>query len=134
MSDAARVRIKALKRPGVMVLVILGIAIGISVPLTVRWLYLALPRGTFSTLIGVITILAGGTVLFWFRESHRLYYGALELGVALAVAVHGLDQMQTPAESWPAIVAAVYLVVRALDNIWKAVEPDAAQPERPALT
>lgn len=68
-------------------------------------------------LIGILGIFVVGVGLYWFRENHRMYYGALEITFALAYGWFAINKVTAIGyvESI-SIIASVYLVVRGLDN------------------
>jgi hypothetical protein len=80
-------------------------------------------------------VLGGGWGLFLLRKHVLWLYGLVEVGVAIGIANH------TAAEAWPkggvgwvAIVGAVYVVVRGLDNIttgWKKSFPNGIKYKPP---
>ena len=69
-------------------------------------------------LCGVVSVLVLGVALYWFRLRKRIHYGIVEVTFALASAWYGINKIATTgyAESIT-VIAAVYLVVRGVDNI-----------------
>jgi hypothetical protein len=85
---------------------------------------------TQKTKFVVEATLAVGLLLFWFRYKYRMVYGITEAGVGLYVA-YGLATKEAspypltdPAFIPGYLTAAVYLVVRGLDNVHQGVSKD----------
>jgi hypothetical protein len=78
-----------------------------------------------ALLCATIVLIAGG-LFFWLRESRPGYYAMLEFTFAATTAFHASQQLgrQRNEVVWLlASVGAVYIVVRACDNMRKAVSP-----------
>eukprot|EP01029_Cantina_marsupialis_P005928 TRINITY_DN164385_c0_g1_i1.p1 TRINITY_DN164385_c0_g1~~TRINITY_DN164385_c0_g1_i1.p1 ORF type:complete len:161 (+),score=12.55 TRINITY_DN164385_c0_g1_i1:33-515(+) len=66
----------------------------------------------------VIVLIGSGILLYFFRERSKYYYGLVEIGFGTALIYTAVDQISSlNTEAFPAIGAAMYIVVRGLDNL-----------------
>lgn len=72
---------------------------------------------TSANIVGVVLVFIFGLLLFWFREAYRSKYGLLEVAFGLVSGWFAVSKFEAAgyAESL-GLVAAVYLVVRGMDN------------------
>lgn len=63
-------------------------------------------------------LICAGVLLYCFRDGYRYYYGLTEAAFACALIYVGVDQLEhAPSQAVPAIGAALYVLVRGLDNL-----------------
>jgi hypothetical protein len=68
-------------------------------------------------LAGVIVILIVGILLYVLRQRQRIWYGVLEISFASAYGWYAINKVETTGYvELLSIIAAVYLVVRGVDN------------------
>jgi len=77
-----------------------------------------LPFIWLRVVLGAFAVMALGFVLFVFRLMRRNLYGCAEMGFAIATAAVSIWKLQSYGDvsSWVGVGAAVYLVVRGIDN------------------
>lgn len=74
-------------------------------------------------LLGIILVFCFGVGLYVFREIRRTYYGIVEVGFALASGWYGLNKINLlGGYELLTVCAAVYLVVRGVDNIVEGIK------------
>jgi rRNA-processing protein FCF1 len=121
--DRARTVIKAQRRS-----LVLGIGVGVAITILTN---LAATRASLilSTLHvwGTIVLLAVLAVfLYWFRGRYRLMYGSAELFVGFSASARAFWPRFSYAELNAAgalqVIAGLYVMVRGLDNVGKALE------------
>ena len=106
---------------------VLGILIGLGVSLTVAliWINFVVIVNTIRIWGLVLGLLLTGFGLYWFRGRNRLAYGIAELLVGLCtgfmIFLPDFDLSKITAKSFFQILAALYVMVRGLDNIGKAL-------------
>ncbi|HEY4211568.1 MAG TPA: hypothetical protein VGM84_08820 [Steroidobacteraceae bacterium] len=93
----------------------------------VTWAWPRMTGGVVSHKAQIITgvsMLAIGSLFFWFRQVRPTFYGIAEVGFGMALGVsaafpdsHHVDQFQISF----GVIGAVYLVVRGLDNAIRRV-------------
>jgi hypothetical protein len=124
-------------RPPTFTSALLGIFLGSCASAAVWGLHCVVPAGWPSVSAGIAAIVLLGVSLFWFREHYRLVYGVVELAAAVGLASRGLIGEPPFSEAGLFIAASAYTVVRACDNISKAIEhahePATALPDVPRL-
>ncbi len=65
-----------------------------------------------------VALVCIGVLLYFFREFYRYYYGLTETAFACALIYVAVDQLAlAPSQAAPAIGAALYVLVRGLDNL-----------------
>jgi hypothetical protein len=75
-------------------------------------------------IIGVILILVVGILLYLLRERKRVWYGCVEVVFAIAYGLYAINKVETVGYiETISIIAAVYLVVRGIDNIVEGLKP-----------
>ncbi|USX25764.1 hypothetical protein NHH73_24825 [Oxalobacteraceae bacterium OTU3CINTB1] len=83
------------------------------------------------TIVGVLSCFMLALGGYWFREKKRLWYGALEVGVAMfaagAAVFNGMVTSQALFLSILAFTAAIYIGVRGFDNAFQAVKKEQAK-------
>ena len=67
-------------------------------------------------IISVLALSLAG-LLFWLRETRRMFYGAIEVCFGVVSIWVALDVATLDYAKWVAVITAVYLVVRGLDNL-----------------
>ncbi|MBX3209206.1 MAG: hypothetical protein KF764_29510 [Labilithrix sp.] len=80
-----------------------------------RWV--AADEPWWHYLCGVYAALALCLGAVWMRRHHRLQYGAIESGLAIATILSAIKSSHDPAWVTSAVLAGVYLFVRGQDNI-----------------
>jgi hypothetical protein len=105
-----------------------GIVIGLITSSISTWTFNNPSRvlGFFSSflsqfwlnLVGAVLIFPSGAGLYFVRQHWHFTYGCIEIGFALAIGWYAINKVQHVGygESL-SIIAAVYLVVRGLDNV-----------------
>jgi hypothetical protein len=105
----------------------LGVLIGIAVSLTVAvvWINFVFIVNTIRIWGLVLGLLITGVALYWFRGRNRLAYGIAEflVGVCTGIMIFLPDYnlAKITGRSFFQLLAALYVMVRGLDNIGKAL-------------
>lgn len=80
----------------------------------------------------LIIVVARG--LFWFRDYSRNTYGLLEMALGIVAGWYGVSKLEAAGlTEGISIIAAVYLIVRGLDNHTEAMNTAMAEEQSQAL-
>jgi len=93
----------------------------VAVLIFVAWQYRHDLLATLPVWGLVLVVAVSGIALFWFRSRHRLSYGVAEVLFGLIVASQLSSTPEYDSDFFVKIVAAVYIVVRGLDNVEKGI-------------
>lgn len=87
-----------------------------------KWIVF-LPPGLPAIIVGIVAVASSGFALFFFRLIFRVLYGVSEVAVGVGLAAHKINSEFTGVSDLRfdlflfLLTAAVYLIVRGLDNI-----------------
>jgi hypothetical protein len=108
-------------------------AMGVTLKDAFFWVARPSPGHLFSTPVVVLSTLAVGAILFFFRQKLRAFYGLTEVIIGLKVATNRaaaseqVASLQDPDFYLALLTAGIYLVVRGLDNMREGMFGDKAR-------